>query len=155
MEIRVGRVSKINYNSGAAEVTYPDKDGMVTQELPFLSSEYNMPNIDDTVLVAHLSSGAEYGVILGKFFTENNIPLEKGANVYRKDIDKDKCYIKYDKNKQELTFHSDKIIIDSKFKHEEETITVKDILTMREDIIKLQEDVRKLQEEVNILKGYH
>ena len=42
--IRIGKVSKINYEEGTVEVTYPDRDSSVTDALPVctFNGMYNM-----------------------------------------------------------------------------------------------------------------
>lgn len=86
-EIRIGKISSINYAAGKARVTYDDKDGAVTPELPFITSgTYNMPEIGDVVAVAHLSNGASSGVILGKVFNASNAPGKSGKGVYYTDM---------------------------------------------------------------------
>lgn len=83
-ELRVGKISAINYEEGKARVVYDDKDGMVTPELPFLSPGgiYDMPAVGDMVLVAHLPNGPAAGVIIGKFFNINNVPVKFGEHQY-------------------------------------------------------------------------
>lgn len=63
-EIRIGRVSSINYETGMARVTYRDKDETVTTEFPMLNfnDEYRMPKVGQDVMVAHLSNGSSRGV---------------------------------------------------------------------------------------------
>ena len=58
-EIRVGRVSSVNYETGMARITYWDKDETVTSEFPMLNynNEYRMPEAGRDVIVAHLSNG--------------------------------------------------------------------------------------------------
>ena len=55
-EIRVGKVSSIDYPSGMVRVTYPDMDDDVTRLIPLFSSEYAMPPVG--ALVAGQSSSA-------------------------------------------------------------------------------------------------
>lgn len=52
-EIRIGRVSSINYETGMARVTYRDKDETVTTEFPMLNfnDEYRMPKVGQDVIV--------------------------------------------------------------------------------------------------------
>ena len=63
--IRIGKVSKVDYETGMAEVTYPDMDNSVTALFPIvnLNEEYKMPEIGEEVLVLHLSNGAASGLI--------------------------------------------------------------------------------------------
>ncbi len=96
-DIRVGRISSVNYAAGTARVVYKDRDNSVTQEFPLLSNgTYDMPKIDDMVIVAHLSNTPSAGVILGKFWNGANSPVEGTRGVVRKDIDSGKCIIRYD-----------------------------------------------------------
>nr|WP_325300161.1 hypothetical protein [uncultured Dysosmobacter sp.] len=85
---RIGRVSSINYENGMIEVTYPDLDDSVTDELPVCSfnGEYKMPDIGQDVLVLHLSNGSAAGVVLGPYWNESNKPEVSGKGVYRKEM---------------------------------------------------------------------
>lgn len=86
--IRIGKVSKINYECGMIEVTYPDMDDSVTDELPVCSfnGEYKMPDIGQEVLVLHLSNGSTAGVVLGPYWNESSKPEVSGKGVYRKEM---------------------------------------------------------------------
>ena len=83
---RFGRVSAINYAAGTARILYRDKSEEVTKELPFFSLEYYMPEVDDLVLVGHLPNGPEAAVILGRFWSDKNMPPEGKRGLYRKDM---------------------------------------------------------------------
>jgi phage baseplate assembly protein gpV len=111
--IRVGRVSSIDYNKGMIKVVYADKDNAVTKDLPFLSmnGEYKMPNIGDMVLVLHLSNGASMGIIVGTFWSNSNKPAETGKGVYRKELGMlpGEAYLRYDSNTKELTIKADTV----------------------------------------------
>jgi len=97
--LRIGKISSVNYEQGTARVLYTDRDNAVTAELPLLTGEGSMPNVDDLVLVCHLPNGAAAGVILGRFWNDNNRPTEGAAGLYRKDLD-DGVYIRYEKGKK-------------------------------------------------------
>lgn len=98
-EIRKGRVSAINYETGMMRVTYRDKDDSVTQEFPMLTNndEYRMPMVGQDVLVAHLSNGSSRGVILGTLWNKKYNPYETGEKLYRKELsrEKDAAYMRY------------------------------------------------------------
>ncbi len=98
-EIRIGKVSSINYECGMASVTYQDKDNSVTAECPIVTNndEYIMPKIGQDVLVAHLSNGSSRGVIMGTVWNKKHFPQESGEKIYRKELSrkKDAAYIRY------------------------------------------------------------
>ena len=85
-EIRLGKISSIDYAKGMARVVYHEKDDDVTRLIPLLSHEYKMPPVGSQVLVVHLSNGTEAGVVLGRPWSEKNVPPEGGATLYRKDL---------------------------------------------------------------------
>lgn len=110
-EIRIGKVSKVDYKNGMVKVTYEDKDGAQTKLMPVLSldGEYKMPKVDSYVIVAHLSNGSEEGVVLGTFWNKSEQSAETGKNVFRKELalKKGESYVQYkDKN---LNVKSDNI----------------------------------------------
>ncbi len=98
-EIRVGRISSVNYETGMARVTYRDKDETVTSEFPIITNndEYRMPQIGQDVLVAHLSNGSSRGAIIGTLWNQKYSPHETGDKLYRKDLsrEKDAAYVRY------------------------------------------------------------
>lgn len=85
--IRVGRVSKIDYEHGMISVTYPDLDDSVTVPLATVSfnDEYKMPRVGEEVLAVHLPSGQARGLVLGKYWNLKNKPPAAGADMYRKE----------------------------------------------------------------------
>lgn len=93
--IRIGYVSAVNYEKGTAKVIYRDRDNAVSPDMPFLSNEYNMPEIDDQVIVLVLPNGSTSGVILGKPFHDKNRPEEGRKGIWRKDFG-DGNFIQYD-----------------------------------------------------------
>ena len=82
--IRLGNVSSINYEAGTIRVTYPDLDNSVTDDLPVLhfGGKYKMPEIDEDVLVLHLSNGAEVGFVAGSYWSEEDPPAFSGPGVF-------------------------------------------------------------------------
>lgn len=108
-EIRVGKVSSIDYPSGMIRVVYHDKDDDVTRPIPLFSSEYAMPPVGALVAVVHLSNGAEAGVVLGRPWSAKLTPPEGFEGLYRKDFDLTpwKCYIRYDANVPESLYHTE------------------------------------------------
>lgn len=86
--VRLGRVSSIDYEKGMISVTYPDLDDSVTDDLPVFSmtDEYKMPAIGAEVLVLHLSNGCTAGVVMGRYWNEENKPPISGKDVFRKEL---------------------------------------------------------------------
>ena len=108
-EIRVGKVSSIDYPSGMIRVVYPDMDDDVTRPIPLFSSEYAMPPVGALVAVVHLSNGAEAGVVLGRPWSAKLTPPEGFEGLYRKDFDltPGQCYFRYDAAGPESLFHNE------------------------------------------------
>lgn len=98
-EIRIGKVSSVDYQTGMARVTYRDKDESVTMDYPIMNfnDEYRMPEPGQLVAVAHMSNGSSRGVILGTLWNKKNVPQETGQELYRKDFSrkKDAAYVRY------------------------------------------------------------
>lgn len=88
--LRVGKISSINYENGTARVTYEDKDGSTTPEIPFLAWEFWMPKIEDQVLVGHLSNGSSRAVIIGPFWYDGHRPHQGREGLYRKEFTNEK-----------------------------------------------------------------
>ena len=108
-EIRVGKVSSIDYPSGMIRVVYHDKDDDVTRPIPLFSSEYAMPPVGALVAVVHLSNGAEAGVVLGRPWSNKLTPPEGFEGLYRKDFDlkPGQCYFRYDAAGPESLYHTE------------------------------------------------
>ena len=109
IDIRIGIVSSINYQNGSIKVAFPDKDNMVSKELPLLSFEYNVPNVGDTVLTIFYAKGR--GICLGKFYSKDNLPSESGANIIKKDFS-ESDHIKYDKDTNTLTIKATNLVLE-------------------------------------------
>ena len=105
--IRVGNVSKVDYKKGMIEATYPDLDDSVTDAFPVFSftDEYKMPKVGDEILVLHLSNGESAGIVLGRYWNEDNEPPAYGKNVFRKELGETfgEAYIQYKNG--DITFH--------------------------------------------------
>lgn len=113
--IRIGRISSIDYQKGTVKVVYADKDNAVTDSLPLLNmnGEYKMPNINDMVLVAHLSNGVAMGIVMGTFWSKGNPPAETGKNLFRKELGRTpgEAYIRYDASTNVLKIKADTVQI--------------------------------------------
>ena len=88
--VRVGLVSSVNQDTGMVRVTYPDRDREVTPELPFfkMGNEYQMPEVNDMVLVLHLSNDSSMGIVMGGFWNDEELPVS-GTDVFRKGFSRD------------------------------------------------------------------
>jgi hypothetical protein len=82
--LRVGKISSIDYKTMTASITYEDGDDEVTADFPFLSQEINAPNVRDFVFVLHLGNGQEHGLVLGRYWSEKNKPVEGFKGLFRK-----------------------------------------------------------------------
>lgn len=124
-EIRVGKVSSINYEAGTVKVVYHDRDDEVTRELPMLANgTYEMPRVGDQVYVQHLSNGTEAGVVLGRAWSQKNGPTESGADLWRKDF-RDGNYIKYTGGV--LTIKATKVVIEGDLEVQGEIVAAGDV----------------------------
>ena len=85
--IRIGKVSRVDYEKGMVSVYYEDRTAMVTSIMPVLSNgRYKMPKIGESILVAHLSNGTNAAVVLGTVFNDANVPKMSGQNVYYEEM---------------------------------------------------------------------
>lgn len=102
--IRLGKISSVNYAAGKARVTYEDRDGSVTSELPFLAWMYYMPKVSDLVVVACFSNGTVSGVILGPIFGVANTPHEGKAGLFRLEMSntKNEAVVSFDEKTKKL-----------------------------------------------------
>ena len=102
--IRLGKISSINYTAGKARVVYEDRDDSVTSELPFLALQYNIPKVDDLVVVACFSNGTVSGVILGPVYNSANTPHEGGAGIFRQEMSNNvnEAVMSYSEKKQTM-----------------------------------------------------
>lgn len=83
---RIGTVSSVDAETGMVSVVYEDRDGEVTELLPYatFNDEFKLPQLGAKVVVIHLSNGGEMGVILGTYWNEYNAAGNPGT--YHKDL---------------------------------------------------------------------
>ncbi|MCM1026085.1 MAG: hypothetical protein NC432_06595 [Roseburia sp.] len=112
-ELRIGKVSNIDYDNGMIRVVYTDRDGSVTKPLPVLTfnDEYKMPKVGQYVLVGHLSNGTEAAYAMGTFWNAANDPGRSGKGVYRKEYatKQGEAYTDYDEEEKKLELHGDNL----------------------------------------------
>lgn len=78
-----GLVSSIDAESGRVRVTYPEEDNAISEWLPLLAFEYNLPEVG--ALVATVINEYGNGVCLGKIYSNGQPP---GTDTgYKKNID--------------------------------------------------------------------
>lgn len=112
-EIRLGKVSAIDYPAGMVQVVYHEKDDEVTRMIPILSTvfsgAYSMPEVGDQILVMHLSNGGEAGAVLGRPWSQKTKPPEGAEKLYRLDMDRtpSAAMIRYDGKTKAMTIHCD------------------------------------------------
>ena len=114
-DIRIGKVSSIDYENGMIRVLYTDRDGAVTKTLPVVTfnDEYKMPQVGQYVLVVHLSNGSEAGYILGTYWNTANVPSKSGKGIYRKEMGftPGEAYAEYDSEEKRLELHADSVLL--------------------------------------------
>lgn len=108
--IRIGIVSSVNEENGTIRALFDDKSNMVSDDLPILSFEYNLPKIGAQVLCLFLPNGLQQGFCLGEFYSDLNIPPVDDKNIYFKKFD-DGTSIQYNKTSKELSISSPNPII--------------------------------------------
>lgn len=103
--VRVGKVSSVNGAACRARVTFPDKDDLVSDELPVIqigangTEGYWVPEVGTNVLCLFLPNptgkGMASGFILGAYYTKAKAPAEKDETV-RSIKFPDGSFVKYD-----------------------------------------------------------
>jgi len=109
--IRIGKISSVNATKGTVRVVIDDQQDIVTNELPLLAGEYNMPEAGDLVLCLFLGNGISSGFCLGKYFSTVSPPPVTDSQIIYKDFG-DGSYIKYDKGSKTLTIKTDNVAIE-------------------------------------------
>ena len=104
---RVGKVSSVNAANCTARVTFPDKDNLVSQELPIIvigshgTKGYWVPEEGTQVLCCFLPNasgrGMNAGFVLGAFYSAADPPEENNKKVRCLKVP-DGSYIKFDGN---------------------------------------------------------
>lgn len=113
--IRAGIVSSVDYGKGTVKVTLPDQDDAVTPDLPMFSYEYNMPAINSSVACLFLGNGLENGFCLGPHFSDKNLPVLSGSNIYQKRV-LGEFITTYDSDTKTLTIEAENIVIIGDFR---------------------------------------
>lgn len=86
-EIRVGRVSSVDYESGTYEVVYNERDQSVTKRVNAVANGlYCMPKIGQMVCVLHRSNGSASAISVGTVWNQANRPVEGKKGLYRREL---------------------------------------------------------------------
>lgn len=158
--LRIGKVSSINYKNGTARVTYEDRGGSTTSEMPFLAWEYWMPRVSDQVLVGHLSNGSSSAVILGPVWNASHRPQAYGEGLFRKELSttKNKAVISHDDKDGTVRIRAEHIVFDP-YK-DGDPLGVADLIaainklnTLAGTVSGLQSTAESLQGQINSLSG--
>ncbi len=112
--IRLGIISAIDYEKGLVQVTYPDRENAVSGKLPYFSHHYEMPEINDKVVVLYLTNGNHEGFVLGKYYHDENMPIKQGQGIIHKPLNKNGSEILYEQNKDSFHLQSNTITVDGK-----------------------------------------
>lgn len=104
--VKEGIVTTVYPKNHTARVTYEDKDGLTSAELPVLTmcasgdKFYSMPDVGDKVVVLFASNADQKGEgwIIGSRFHDNSKPNADSIDKTRLDF-KDKTSIEYDRKK--------------------------------------------------------
>ncbi|MBP2655014.1 MAG: phage baseplate assembly protein [Firmicutes bacterium] len=123
--LRVGTVSSVAYDTGCVRVCFKDQDSIVTDDLPMLGFEYEMPNVGELVLCIFLGNGLAKGFCLGRYYYDSSLPGESGENIYYKEFLQD-AYMKYDKSSKTFTISAENIVFDG-------NVTINGTLTVSGD----------------------
>lgn len=147
--IAIGKISKIDYEAGRADVTLEDREGIVITDVPFLDSIYEMPNIKDAVFVDMEEKGGRIirSVILGRFYAKDNLPADSGKGIFYKKFS-DGAYIKYDPDTKTLELGVDKVEI--------KELGIKDDITIDgSQTVKGEITIKKASGDINLSTHTH
>lgn len=96
------KISEIDYDSGYVKVVLTDRDNMVSDWIPMMSQQYEMPNVGDIVTCDFTDDTCHSGFCKGKYFNEQNIPTKTGKDVFFKKLLND-AEIEYNRQTKEMT----------------------------------------------------
>lgn len=78
MEMRIGMVSSVDAEKCTARVTFPDLDDVVSRDLPIVQMGIGSvrsswaPEVNEQVACLFLTSGVEFGVIVGSVYSSES-----------------------------------------------------------------------------------
>lgn len=86
--IKHGVVSSINPAKATARVTFPDRDDVVSYDLPVMQHNtgfakfYSMPKVGQNAVCIFLGTGLEDGFIVGSFYNDEQPPPTTDAAIH-------------------------------------------------------------------------
>ena len=108
--IRIGKVSSIDPEKCTAQVTFEDRDDIVTRDLHIIvpctlhDRYYYMPDIGERVCVLLDPESPTKGVILGSYYADTRLPpIQDEDKTYVQF--KDETLVEYDRKLHKLTIH--------------------------------------------------
>lgn len=107
---RVARVSQIDYERGMVKVAMLEREGTVSNWIPYQSFEYDMPKVGELVTTEFYDGNWTEGICFGKHYNKTNMPALSGPTVYYKKCGDDVVVI-YGKDTKELQIVAEKIIL--------------------------------------------
>lgn len=111
--VRIGNVSDVDMKTGMVSVVYHDREDETTGYLPYFSpgEEWKPPEVEDMVVVVHLSNGTTKGIVIGKFWNKGNIPPAIGKADWHKKL-ADKAELRYEKETDTLYIKAPHIVLE-------------------------------------------
>lgn len=110
--VRIGKIHVIDYENGTASVIYNDRNKQPSPQFPFFSFAYEMPRIDDTVVVLLLPNSVSKGFILGVPWSARRKPVDGGAGIYHKEFS-DGTYVRYNPDTRTMEVSAPNVILKS------------------------------------------
>ena len=84
--IRIGKIHTIDYARGTASVIYTDRNNEPSPSFPFFSFAYEMPKVDETVVVILLPNSTTKGFIVGVPWSGKKISAVSGQGIFYKEF---------------------------------------------------------------------
>lgn len=84
---KAGIVSSIDPTTCTVRVTFPDRDDMVSADLPIIqrncgeTQDYSLPAVGDNVLCGFLGTGTEDGFVFGSFYNKKKTSQLNSENI--------------------------------------------------------------------------
>lgn len=110
--VRIGKIVSVDYANGTAGVVYTDRNNEPSPQFPFFSMTYDMPKINDTVVVLLLPNSTTKGFILGVPWSRARVPRKGGKGIFFKEFP-DGSYIRYNAGTKQMEVSANHIALKS------------------------------------------